>query len=997
MKKLLATIGLLIGLTSPAWALFCPSNVSTLSPNACYPLQELSGTTITDTVAAQDGIISGDYILNQNGGIDCQGQSGTGCNISFTTTYASPQPASFYFSFAGTSGGIFQLGNASSLSAFPYYLGYLDNHGKLTIGVNNNGIQVIVQSPLSYADGNQHRAVVTVGPSYGTSLYVDGQKVASTGNTFANYATGSLFLGGVNTAGWQLSPSDSHFNGTYYTFAYWNDRELTPTQGISATGGNPSAITNNYCTFSNQIASLDPNAGQAYASKKLTFTLNPNQLQVPGLGSTLPIGPSNIVCTTDTQGNINAGCQVPQGAHVNLSVGNGPPIPLVIPASTSCDLVAVMLSQTDPPEVVSAVAVAGPLFAGTTVTNPPAGTIGTATITAPAAFSQTQSTTANVNIGTNGNVQQVILSGNATVNLTNFSSGANFIIDTTENGTGGFSPTFTVPAGWTLQWPGAGSQPGLPSTVANAHNVWQFIAISATQLVGNISTISTGTFPLSATGNFNNYSGTNVNTIQMGTYLAPTPTVTSTCSGTCATTYTYEITCLGDASTHSGPSSTQTATNAATLDGSHYNTVTWSAGTGCYGGYNVYGRIGGALGLIGTTTNLTFTDNSMAAPGAAPPTSSTMGAVIGDLIGNTRTLTTLGDILYENSTPVNARLAGNTAQLATPTFGNSNVTNIGTTGSTTYTYYVVCNDSFGGKTLVSASGATSTGNASLTSSNYNVIALPSELGCVSWDVLKTDTAHSLALAQTGPTVNDQGGATSAYTTPVANTTAVPKLLNSTPNTSNVAQAPTWSQNPPYNVAGFDNVTATGIPSNGQVLTASSATAATWSLPNLRKANTQTGDTLVTFGPSSAGGTVYSFTLPGGSLGTDGQLACSFAGTFVNNTGGPDGPAFTLTYGSVTGILLPSTTVTANASASHWRLTFTMTALGVTNSEYIESTEVWGPAGGGNANSGTTTDYQPGKIVVDDSVDHTVALVESQTNGVNTTFKAYWGECKITAP
>src|SRR5262249_5483748 len=141
------------------------------------------------------------------------------------------------------------------------------------------------------------------------------------------------------------------------------------------TGGIPTAISNNYCTFSNQIAGLNPAQGMAFANKKLTFNTI-NQLQIPGAGSTLPIGPSQIICTTDTTGNINAGCQIPQGAHVNLSVGSGPPIPMVIPASTSCDLTAIIMSQTDPPEVVSAVAVAGPLFAGVTVTNPPPGTIG---------------------------------------------------------------------------------------------------------------------------------------------------------------------------------------------------------------------------------------------------------------------------------------------------------------------------------------------------------------------------------------------------------------------------------------------------------------------------------------------------------------------------------------------------------------------------------------------------------------------------------------------
>jgi hypothetical protein len=467
-----------------AHAVTCPSVVMGISPavTGCYPMQETTGTTITDTVAGNNGTISGAYTLNQDGGIACNNSGGSGCSIKTPTNYANPQPVTFYIEFCGTSGGLLQLGTSSSLGASAYYVLFLDTHGHLTFGINNFTTYQVLQSPLPYADGNDHKAVVSLGPA-GAKMYVDGQLVAESGVTLASYVNGYLFIGGINPAGWQLSQTRAQFNGTLATVAWWNGYQAGDYQGRLLTGGIPTAITNNYCTFTNQIASLNPATAQAFAKKTLTFTTT--QFQVPGLGSTLPIGPSTIQCYTDPNGNIVPGCQLPQGAHVNLSIGSGQPIPLVIPASTSCDLTAIVLSQTDPPEVVSAVAVAGPQFAGVTVTNPPAGTIGTATITSPPAYSQTQSTTANVDIGVNGNVQQVILSGNATINLLDFQNGAHFDVYVTENSVGNFAPTFTVPAGWALSWSGgATAQPPMASVAGFATSLWEFSATSGTTVIG---------------------------------------------------------------------------------------------------------------------------------------------------------------------------------------------------------------------------------------------------------------------------------------------------------------------------------------------------------------------------------------------------------------------------------------------------------------------------------------------------------------------------------
>jgi len=111
------------------------------------------------------------------------------------------------------------------------------------------------------------------------------------------------------------------------------------------------------------------------------------------------------------------------------------------------------------------------------------------------------------------------------------------------------------------------------------------------------------------------------------------------------------------------------------------------------------------------------------------------------------------------------------------------ITQGGTAGSTTYgPYYLVCHDRSGGTTLPSAGLSTTTGNATLSGTNYNILTWAAKDGCYNWDILETDTAHSIAKAVVGTltstpagsgiiTFNDTGLSESAYTTPTRDTTA----------------------------------------------------------------------------------------------------------------------------------------------------------------------------------------------------------------------------------
>jgi hypothetical protein len=112
-----------------------------------------------------------------------------------------------------------------------------------------------------------------------------------------------------------------------------------------------------------------------------------------------------------------------------------------------------------------------------------------------------------------------------------------------------------------------------------------------------------------------------------------------------------------------------------------------------------------------------------------------------------------------------------TALLATPAAPAVAVN--GTAGSTSYSYFCVGHDAAGGVTAASSAGTTSTGNATLSSSNFNTVTCGPQAGIVTWDVLKTNTSTSLATGVSGnglATVVDTGQSTTAYTAPARNST-----------------------------------------------------------------------------------------------------------------------------------------------------------------------------------------------------------------------------------
>lgn len=110
------------------------------------------------------------------------------------------------------------------------------------------------------------------------------------------------------------------------------------------------------------------------------------------------------------------------------------------------------------------------------------------------------------------------------------------------------------------------------------------------------------------------------------------------------------------------------------------------------------------------------------------------------------------------------------AQLASA--GAPTVTPQGTVGSTTYRYYVVAKDGAGNKTLTSAVGQTTTGNAILDATNFNRVAWTAVAGAESYDLLREDAGVKKFLATVSTTTYDDTGAVvlTAYTEAVYNAT-----------------------------------------------------------------------------------------------------------------------------------------------------------------------------------------------------------------------------------
>lgn len=107
------------------------------------------------------------------------------------------------------------------------------------------------------------------------------------------------------------------------------------------------------------------------------------------------------------------------------------------------------------------------------------------------------------------------------------------------------------------------------------------------------------------------------------------------------------------------------------------------------------------------------------------------------------------------------------------------ITTHGTTGSTTYTYKVVAKLANGEVTAASSAGTTTSGNATLNATNYDIVTITQVVNAVSYDIYRTaggatqgKIANVLDSGSSTTVFNDQGSVGDTTTAPTVNTTGV---------------------------------------------------------------------------------------------------------------------------------------------------------------------------------------------------------------------------------
>lgn len=130
----------------------------------------------------------------------------------------------------------------------------------------------------------------------------------------------------------------------------------------------------------------------------------------------------------------------------------------------------------------------------------------------------------------------------------------------------------------------------------------------------------------------------------------------------------------------------------------------------------------------------------------------------------------------------NARIVGPATRLAAP--GGGAVVPQGTAGTTTYRYRVAAVDDEKGEGTATAGITTSTGNATLTATNFNRITWTAVATAASYRIYGrtgTDGTVGLLAEVTGTTYDDTGAATPGRTVPTFGTDAVRLLISTGPN------------------------------------------------------------------------------------------------------------------------------------------------------------------------------------------------------------------------
>ena len=238
-------------------------------------------------------------------------------------------------------------------------------------------------------------------------------------------------------------------------------------------------------------------------------------------------------------------------------------------------------------------------------------------------------------------------------------------------------------------------------------------------------------------GTTQGYIGTATTPLFSDTGLSASGYISSiACTGTCATsvTYTYEVVAIGTNNgtilSASPTSSIATANAFASMSGSAYNTINWTAVAGA-SSYQIYRTVGGtSTGLIGSTISNTFRDTGLSGTGANPGNSSATTELNGGLVlGCTATCPVsgatgvAGSLTFQNGTnssAVNISMAssGSAYNLVLPTAAPGTNLCLETSASfATQLVFNACANSNPSITFVAGSGTDEHSDASALSQN----------------------------------------------------------------------------------------------------------------------------------------------------------------------------------------------------------------------------------------------------------------------------------------
>jgi hypothetical protein len=196
--------------------------------------------------------------------------------------------------------------------------------------------------------------------------------------------------------------------------------------------------------------------------------------------------------------------------------------------------------------------------------------------------------------------------------------------------------------------------------------------------------------------------------------------------------------------------------------------------------------------------------------------------------------------------------------------------------------------------------------------------------------------------------------------------------------------------------GVDGVTISGTPSAGQVLTATSSSAANWQSGPMRS-NLQTGNPLATVSNSTSETTLFTYSLAGGSLTANGTLKCHAEGNYLNNSGGAATYSLKFYYGGSAVATTGTSYAGASATPTFWVADASVSTTGATNTEWASlvnnaaSTNV-----ANNASTGSVISMsRNNSVAVDSTTSQTVKLTVTMGSNTSTqTFTIYDSYCQL---